>query len=285
MSRAVARAALALVAGVWCLTASVTALPAPPQAPATPAAPMAQAAALSDKEIEQFLLKARVTRTRAAGKGITGSLRATMTDGVITHDAHIQTIDQSKREFNSAQGTEFNFRDSWMYNIAAYKIDRLLTMNMIPVSVERHWKQNIGAFTWWLDDVMMDESERLKKKISPPDLERWNQQMQIVRLFDQLIANVDRNLGNLVIGNDWAIWPIDHTRAFRTQPKPKTPGNISRCDRQVFARLKQLDKASIKDAVGSSLQTFEIESLLKRRDEIVRIIEQRGEAGLFDRQK
>ena len=64
---------------------------------------------------------------------------------------------------------------------------------------------------------MMDEGDRLKKKIGPPDLQRWNASMQMVRLFDQLIANTDRNLGNLIITNDWSIWAIDHTRAFRTQ--------------------------------------------------------------------
>ncbi len=158
-------------------------------------------------------------------------------------------IDESKREFRSDKGTEFNFRDSWIFNVAAYKIDRLLGLGMVPVSVERRWKSTPAAYSWWLDDVMMDEGERLKKKISPPNLVRWNEQMQIVRLFDQLIANVDRNLGNLMITNDWTIWAIDHTRAFRTQAQLKTPGNIARCDRQVFARLKQLDKASIKDAV------------------------------------
>ena len=62
----------------------------------------------------------------------------------------------------------------------------------------------------------------------------------------------------------------------------KTPGNIARCDRQVFARLKQIDKKSVKDAVGNYLQTYEIDALLKRRDEIVKMIEKRGENGLFD---
>ena len=88
-----------------------------------------------------------------------------------------------------------------------------------------------------------------------------------------------------MITNDWTIWAIDHTRAFRTQAELKTPGNIARCDRQVFARLKQLDKASIKDAVDSHLSGFEIDAILKRRDVIVKMIEQRGEAGLFDRGK
>jgi hypothetical protein len=238
---------------------------------------------LSDEEIEQFLLKGRVTKSSGAGKGITGSVRATMTDGTLTHDVHIQIIDESKREFRSQQGTEFNFRDSWMFNVAAYKIDRLLGLRLVPVSVERRWRSNLGAYTWWVDDVLMDESERLKKKVTPPDLESWNQQMQMLRLFDQLIANVDRNLGNLLIGKDWTIWAIDHTRAFRTQATLKTPGNIARCERQVFAKLKQLDKQSLKAAVGGNLQTYEIDSLLKRRDLIVAMIEQRGESGLFDR--
>ncbi len=226
-----------------------------------------------------------MTKTRGAGKGITGSLRATMTNGTLTHEAHIQTIDESKREFRSDKGTEFNFRDSWTFNVAAYKIDRLLGLGMVPVAVERRWKSTPAAYSWWLDDVMMDEGERLKKKISPPSLVRWNEQMQMVRLFDQLIANIDRNLGNLVITNDWTIWAIDHTRAFRTQAQLKTPGNIARCDRQVFARLKQLDKTSIKDAVDDHLTGYEIDAILKRRDVIVKMIEQRGDAGLFDREK
>ena len=122
----------------------------------------------------------------------------------------------------------------------------------------------------------------MKDKVTPPDLDRWNRQMQMVRLFDQLIGNVDRNLGNLLITKDWNMWAIDHTRAFRTNVKMKTPGNIARCERAVFERIKQLDKQSIKAAVGSNLQTFEIDSLLKRRDEIVAMIENRGVNGLFD---
>ena len=209
-------------------------------------------------------------------------MRATLTYEDLTHDAHIQTIDESKREFRSKQGTEFNFRDYWGYNVAGYKIDRLLGLGMVPVSVERRYRSTLAAYTWWLDDVLIDEEERLKQKISPPDIEKWLQQMQIVWLFDQLIANVDRNLGNLMITKDWNIRMIDHTRAFRTNTQLKTPSHIVRCDRQVFARLKLLDKAAIREAVGRHLTNFEIDGLLKRRDAIVAIIEQRGEAGLFD---
>jgi hypothetical protein len=291
MSRRAALVARGILAALWCLTAGLTASPAlaqtqaQPQTPAPIAAPATTPAPLSDAEVEEFLLKGQQGRTRSAGKGITGSLRMTMTYQGLTHDAHIQMIDESKREFRSREGTEFNFRDYWGFNVAGYKIDRLLGLNFVPVSVERRYRSSMAAFTWWLDDVMMDEADRLKKKISPPaeTLERWNQEMQLVRLFDQLIANVDRNLGNLMITKDWNIWAIDHTRGFRTNAVLKTPGNISRCDRQVFARLKQLDKPTLSKAVGNSIQGYEIDAILKRRDAIVAIIEKRGEIALFDR--
>src|SRR5262245_7515369 len=71
---------------------------------------------LSDADAERFLSVARVVKTHSASKGITNSLQATLTDGTLTHDAHIQTIDEAKSQFQGTQGTEFNFKDSWTFN-------------------------------------------------------------------------------------------------------------------------------------------------------------------------
>jgi hypothetical protein len=90
---------------------------------------------------------------------------------------------------------------------------------MIPVSVERKVGGKTSAITWWVDDVMMDEMKRTNKKIDPPDRDIWNKQMYVVRVFDQLIYNTDRNLGNLLIDKNWRLWMIDHTRAFRLMDK------------------------------------------------------------------
>lgn len=251
-------------------------------APATQAA--APSSIASDAAIEEFLLKADVVKTKGTSKGVTGSLQATLNDGKMTHDAHIQFIDESKREFQTGKGTEFNFRDSWTFNVAGYKLDRLIGMNMVPVSVSRRYQSKPSAFTWWVDDVAMDEGDRLKNKIAPPEPISWNHQMQMVRLFDQLIYNMDRNVGNLVITKSWRVWAIDHTRAFRTHETLKSPESVSRCDRQVFEKLKALDKDSLKREMGSVLDEWQIRSLLARRDLIVKRIESLGPAALFDRQ-
>lgn len=270
---------LALASGGAYDAASVVVPLAAAQAPAATAATPIP----SDAEIEEFLRKADVTKTKSTAKGVTGSLQATLTDGKTTHFAHIQEIDESKREFQSASGTEFNFRDSWTFNVAGYKIDRLIGLNMVPVSVSRRYRSKPAAFTWWIDDVLMDEGDRLKKKIQPPEPRLWNEQMQMVRLFDQLIYNIDRNMGNLVITKDWRVWAIDHTRAFRTHDTLKTPANVTRCDRQVFERLKQLDRDTLKREVGQFIDDFQIRSLLARRDAIVAKLEQAGPNALFDR--
>jgi hypothetical protein len=241
------------------------------------------AATLTDQEMERFLKEARIIKTKDAGKGITSSTRATLSDGKITHDAHIQTIDETKREFRSMKGVEFDFRDSWMFNVAGYKVDRLIGLNMVPVSVAGHYRSSGAAITWWVDDVMMDEGDRLKKKLEAPDSRSWAVDTNLMRLFDELIANTDRNIGNMLYTKDWRLWLIDHTRAFRKLTTLKQPSHANRCDRQVFERLKALDRDTLRRETGKFLDDGQIRALLARRDAIVKRIESLGPAALFDR--
>jgi hypothetical protein len=238
----------------------------------------------ADAEIERFLSQAHILRTHGTKKGITDTLRATLSDGVLTHDAHIQVIDEYKREFRTNMGVEFDFRDSWMFNVAAYKIDRLIGLNMVPVSIAGRFQSKPAAITWWVDDVLMDEGARLKNKANSPEPLSWARQMTMVRLFDQLIYNTDRNVGNLLIDKDWRIWPIDHTRAFRKFTTLKTPESVSRCDRAVFARLKALQLADLTREVGKLLDDGQIRAILSRRDAIVAKLEGRGPEAFFSRE-
>jgi hypothetical protein len=55
---------------------------------------------LSDSQMEEFLSNARVQRCRTLSVGITGSQRCTLTDGRLTHEADVQTIDEFNFIFN-----------------------------------------------------------------------------------------------------------------------------------------------------------------------------------------
>jgi hypothetical protein len=254
--------------------------PAPPADTATATAPTAPV--LSRAEQEQFLREARIIRARSAPRGITGSRRVTLTNGVLTHDAHVQSIDEAQRMFQGARGVELNFRDSWRYNVAAYRLSVLLDLDMVPVTVQRHYDKGPAAFTWWVDDLLMDEGTRLKQKVRVPDARTWNQQMYVVRVFDQLIYNIDRNVGNLLITADWRVWMIDHTRAFRHHRTLRAVSDLKGCDRTLLARLEALDKATIERELSAWLDLAEMDGLLARRDAIVAFFRSAPPEALFD---
>ena len=90
---------------------------------------------------------------------------------------------------------------------------------------------NTSAVTWWIDNSMM-EVDRRKKHLDAPDMDAWNREMYVVRVFDQLIYNTDRNLQNLMIDPDFHIWMIDHTRAFRMQTTLREKKDLVKCDRR-----------------------------------------------------
>ena len=179
-----------------------------------------------------------------------------------------------------------NFRDSWKFNVAAYRLDRILDINMTPMSVERSALGKQSAVTWWIDDSMM-EVDRRKKHIEPPDQDAWNRQMYVVRVFDQLIFNTDRNLQNLLTDKEWRIWMIDHTRAFRMRTDLQEVKNLVKCDRKLLAGLRKLDVATLQE-LKPYVTDLEIKGLLARRDKIVKFFDNaiaaKGEAAvLYDR--
>ncbi len=244
---------------------------------------------LTRTEQEDYLRKAEVKDRRALAEGVTESSRYTLEMDGFRHDAHFQKIDESKTSFESRRGPEMNFKDSWKFNVAAYELAKVLGIDdMIPPSVERKHGGSTGAFTWWIDDVMMDEKKRMREKITPPDLREWNQQMWVVRVFDQLIFNTDRNLGNLIITKDWKLWMIDHTRAFRARTDLLNPKNLTNCDRKLLARLRELDKPTLEKRLRPYLNGLEIDGVLARARAIVKLfdaaIKEKGEeAVLYNR--
>ena len=241
----------------------------------------ADESALTKEQTKQFLLAAKVIASRPASKGVTGTWRLTLSDGTLTHDADFQPIDEHKSEMKLASGTELNFVDSYKYNIAAYALAELLGIDdMVPVYVERKWKGSSGSMSWWVPSKM-DEAARHKQKLTPPDPDAWNNQMYKVRVFDQLISDSDANLTNVLIGENWKIWRIDFSRAFRLNKEPKDPKDLERCDRQLFEKLKALDANTVSDKTKPYLTKEEMKSVMARRDKIVaqfqKMIAEKGE--------
>jgi hypothetical protein len=241
---------------------------------------------LTDGQKEQFLLPAKILERHKLSEGITGSERATLSDGQVTHDVHLQFVDIYRREFRGITGTQLHFRDSYKYNIAAYRLDRMLGLNMVPVSVERKVGGRTGAVTWWVDDVLMSETKRIKNEVEPPDVSAWNDQVYQTRVFYELVHETDyRNFDNVLITNDWKLWMIDFTRAFRTVKALLDKRSLVRIDRRFYEGLKALNQPALTEELGSCLTNMEIRGLLARRELILEIfdkkIAEKGESAVI----
>jgi hypothetical protein len=234
------------------------------------------------EQIKQFLQTAEVIKSKPSAKGVTHPSRLTLSNGSITHDASFQTIDEHKSEMKLESGAiEFNFVDSYKYNIAAYQLAELLGLDdMLPVYVERKWQGKTGSLSWWLP-VKMDEAERVEKKLEPPDPDKWNKQMYRVRVFDELVYDTDPNLTNVLIGEDWTVWRIDFSRAFRKSKDLRAAKNLVKCDRQLLEKLKELKADELAEKTKRYLTKDEMTGVMARRDKIVAtfqtLISEKGE--------
>jgi len=261
-------AALALAAGL--------AIAAPQQAP--------NPADLSDAEKDKFLAEGTIEGMVAIDHGVTKPQRAKLAYKGMTHDGHIQTISRELPPF-IRDGNAYPNHDSWKYNVAAYRIDRMLDVNMVPNAVVRKFHNGNTAFSWWADNVMMEEVERRKKELKPPDAEAWDRQVETGKVFDELIINIDRNLGNLLVSKDWKLILIDHTRAFTAYPNIRNTENLNRVSRHMVAKMKELNKENLTAKVGDMLTAAEIDALLQRRDKIIAYFEklaaEKGENAVY----
>ncbi len=225
----------------------------------------------TEAEKERFLRTARIVYDAPAGAGITGSRKVTLAEDNRRHQAHVETIDVYMPLFKGKDGSqEKDFKDSWKFNVAAYRLARLMNLaDMVPVSVPRAFNGKPASFDWWVDDVLMDEKERLSRHMSPPDVRRWNQEMDTIRIFDQLIYNMDRSQENLLITRDWHVWMIDHSRSFRKWPTLRNPAAVTHCTPDLLRSLEHLKRADVARECGEFLTPEEIDALMARRDLIV----------------
>jgi hypothetical protein len=238
----------------------------PTASPATLAQPFA-----SRQEIEEFLRKARIVKAKGTGIGITNPLKLTLDDGRVQHFAVFKSIDERKPGATQLSGsTEIDFKDSWMFEVAAYELDKLLELDMVPVTIERSYNGQRGSLQFWIDNCIM-ESDRLKRKLNPPDPMSWKQQIFKVRVFDNLVYNIDRNLGNLLITPEWKCYMIDHSRSFKNVDALKSPKDLTYFSRSLIEALQKLDEQTVKASCEKYLTIYEMRTMLRRRDRIVQL--------------
>jgi hypothetical protein len=236
-------------------------------------------------ELEEFLRNADIVEAKGISIGITAPKKLMMVWKGQTRYAAFKSIDEYKGIMKFDDGrVDVNFQDSWKSEIAAYEIDKIIGLGMVPATVERTYRGEKGSAQFWVES-MMSEGERKERKTSAPDTESWNRQMFKTRLFDNMVYNTDRNLQNLLITKEWEIVLIDHSRAFRPLTMLKSPRDLERFSRSVLEGLHRLNMQNLTDRAGKYLPKPQIEGLLKRRDQILELAKklaaQKGEVAVY----
>ena len=201
-------------------------------------------------EIEEFMRTAKVEKVADIPIGVTRPRRAYVAAGGPAASFAWKALRPSMQN---------GYFESYKSEIAAYEIDKMLGLNMVPVVVERVVNNDTGAAVLWLEGVRSWETVLPLPK--PP---AWNQELARMKMFDDLIGNSDRNKGNLLVDSEWHLFLIDHSRAFVSEPR--LPQELQTVDKRLWEAMLALDEPSLKSAVGRWLDSRQLQAVLRRRD-------------------
>jgi hypothetical protein len=212
--------------------------------------------------LEDYLKVADVVKMEEIGLGVTRPRRAYLAPGGLVDRMAWKTI---------TPGIHEGFWESYKSEIAAYELDKLLGLEMIPPTVERRVKGEVGAAVMWISPVKSFKELGGPPSAPPDKLAVWSRQLIRAKMFDNLICNIDPNLGNWLVDPAWNLILIDHTRSFTT--KRDMVHVLTRIDRELWDRMKALTIESLTTVLEKWIGNREIRAIIERRDRMQGLID------------
>jgi hypothetical protein len=223
---------------------------------------------------EAFLAEAPVIRSESVGEGVTAPSKLWLEKDGVKRAAAWKVVHKK---------LSGGVLDSWKYEIAAYRLDKLIGLNMVPPAVERAYKGKKGALVLWISFQyslleIMEQGGRFPVRVAA-QLPALN---DLFYIWGSLVANDDPTQQNIRFTKDWQMVLIDHSRAFRSDKdyterlvfgangiKKMTdtgqPFLFTGLPRTLYEKIKALDLESLRQAVGPYLTDKEIEAVLARK--------------------
>src|SRR5207247_1883606 len=154
------------------------------------------------------------------------------------------------------------------------ELAKMLQINILVPQVEIKVDGKPGSVSWGVDNILMDDAQRTRRDVQPPDLEAFNKQMYVVGAFDELLYGGHAPT-DLLITKDWKVWVLTQSQGFIKGKALRNPANLVMCDRKLLAKLRTLDQAALGERLGNWLTQEEIDSLYSRATQIVDLFDRR----------
>jgi hypothetical protein len=178
-------------------------------------------------------------------------------------------------------GIKNGYFESYKSEIAAYRLDRLLDLQMVPPVIARDVNGKTGAAVYWIEGA---KGWQIEHPVEGPQPE-WSHQITRMKMLDLLIANVDRNQGNLLYDPDWHLLLTDHSRAFTAKKDLRGIAALAHVDRALWEKMQALTLDRLQAALGEWLGPEELKAMLIRRDlmaaQIKNLVGLFGESAVF----
>lgn len=239
-----------------------------------------------ERSLLGFMAGAHIELLGTTSKGINRPRKVRLLAAEHTLDAVFRSVDEIHPRFRTPEGRLLgNLRDSYRYEVAAYRVDRLIRLGRVPPAVLRRVDGRHGSLQLWIHGVTDEQDRRATDHVFKDHLS-WVRQVGEHRLFDALIGNVDRNQTNLLIDleNEW-LWLIDHTRAFVADDHIVDIERIQNCPRRVYRALQSLPMETLQDELDDILTAGELRALVQRwqriRGHLAHRVKRYGESGIL----
>ena len=228
-------------------------------------------------EIEAYLRTAPIVRTERTDRGVTQPVRAFFDPG-----GPVSSMTWKALPPGRARGGYF---ESYKSEIAAYEIDKLLELNMVPPRVEREFEGTVGVAVMWVEGARSFAALGGVPKPPPAQMIAWNRELVRAKMFHNLVGDIDPNLGNRLVDAEWHVILIDQSRALTTTQK--LVHRMQRIDAPLWDRMRALTEEGLTRDLAEWLDRDQIRALLSRRDrmqtEIDRLVRNSSEAAIFIR--
>lgn len=221
---------------------------------------------MSVDQLERLLRESTIVRREKIADPAGNYEVVTLRQGDVTLRARFNRKDTSRGRAKRRARS-----DSYLHDLAAYQLDRLLDLRLIPATVLRRLGGEEGSLQF-VPDGAIDERRRSTDGLGGVAACNLSDQLDLVYAFDALIFNEDRRSSTLWYDTqDWRPLLVDHSRSFRN--KDGVPNYLRGRELTIGAELKRrlagLDEAQLRGSLGRWLADDQIAALLRRRDQLL----------------